>query len=413
MMLYGLIGEKLGHSFSKIIHERIASYSYSLMEIEKDKLDDFMRAKAFTAINVTIPYKERVIPHLDYIDREAEIVGAVNTIINKEGKLYGYNTDVYGMNALLDHIGISLKGRKVVILGSGGTCKTSLAVAKMNGASEIITVSRTAKEGAVTYEELYLYHADAEVIINTTPVGMYPNPDASPVDISKFEGLIGVVDAVYNPLRTSLILDARERGIPAEGGLYMLVAQAVRAAEIFTDTKLDESIIEKVYLEIIRERESIVLIGMPSSGKSTVGKALSEKLGRELVDTDALIVEAARMPITEIFATRGEGAFRDMESDAVKVAANSTERIIATGGGAILRHENVKALRRSGRLYFLDRPIEMLIPTSDRPLSHNVSQIKERYNERYPIYTSVADVRIDASPSVEEVASSIIKEFCK
>ena len=412
-MLYGLIGEKLGHSFSKIIHEKIASYSYSLIEIEKDKLEGFMREKAFSGINVTIPYKESVIPYLDFIDSEAEAVGAVNTVVNRDGKLYGYNTDVFGMNALFAHMNVSLSGRKVVILGSGGTRKTAFAVAIMNGASEIITVSRTAREGAETYEELYRSHRDAEIIINTTPVGMYPTPNGTPIDISGFDRLIGVVDAVYNPLRTNLILDAKERNIPAEGGLYMLVAQAVRASEIFTGQNLDTAIIDKIYKEIIRERESIVLIGMPSSGKSTVGATLAKKLGRELTDTDNLIRDEAGMNIPEIFSSLGESDFRDLETRAVERAANSTAMVIATGGGAVLRRENVRALRRSGRLYFLDRPIEMLIPTSDRPLSASVEQIKERYNERYGIYTASADVIIDGSLSVNEVANSIIEDFCK
>ena len=412
-MLYGLIGEKLRHSFSKIIHEKIAPYTYSLLPLENEKLDGFMREKAFDGINVTIPYKERVIPYLDYIDREAEAVGAVNTVVKRDGKLYGYNTDIYGINALIRHIGISLSAKKVAILGSGGTAKTARAVAMMNGASEILIVSRTAREGVVTYEELYENHKDVEILINTTPVGMYPNPDATPLDISKFDSLIGVIDTIYNPLRTNLILDAQERGIPAEGGLYMLVAQAVKAIEIFLSCELEGGIIDKIYHEMMRESESIVLIGMPSSGKSTVGKVISERLGRELIDTDQLIVEEAKISIPEIFRGEGEVGFRDRETAATLWAANSTKRVIATGGGAILRRENVRALRRSGRLYFIDRPVTMLIPTEDRPLSQNESQIKERYNERYPIYTSVADVIVDGSMTVSEVASSIIEEFCK
>ena len=412
-MLYGLIGEKLGHSFSKIIHEKIAPYRYSLIEIGRDELDGFMRAKDFAAINVTIPYKESVIPYLDHIDGEAEAAGAVNTVVNRDGRLYGYNTDIFGMNALIDHMGITVSKRKVVILGSGGTSKTALAVAKMRGASEIITVSRTARDGAITYEELYHKHRDAEIIINTTPVGMYPNPDSSPIDISGFDKLVGVIDAIYNPIRTSLVIDARERSIPAEGGLYMLVAQAVRAAEIFTGEKPESAVIDEVFREILRERESIVLIGMPSSGKSTVGAAVAKRLSRELVDTDELIVRDVGMTIPEIFAAKGESAFRDIEARAVKSASNSTARVIATGGGAILRRENVRALKRSGRLYFLDRPIELLMPTGDRPLSSSIDQIKERYNERYGIYTSVADVTVDGSLSVDEVASSIIEDFCK
>jgi shikimate dehydrogenase len=273
-MRYGLLGEVLGHSFSKSIHNTLGDYPYDLIEVKKDELDAFMRAKDFAGLNVTIPYKESVIPYLDHIDEAAKAIGAVNTIVNRDGKLYGYNTDFYGMARLIYHAKISLAGMKVIILGTGGTSKTAMAVAKSLGAREILIVSRSCGEDVITYEELYESHTDADVLINTTPVGMFPNSDNFPVEIGRFSSLVGVIDAVYNPLRTPLIVEAKKRKIKAEGGLYMLVAQAVRASEIFLNTQYDERTVDKLWRRMIREKENIVLIGMPASGKSTVGRIL-------------------------------------------------------------------------------------------------------------------------------------------
>ena len=412
-MKYGLIGEKLGHSYSKIIHERIADYEYEIHEVARDKLGEFMRAREFCAINVTIPYKQAVIPYLYYISPEAEKIGAVNTIVNKDGRLYGYNTDIYGMTKLAEHAGISMEGKKVAVLGTGGTSLTAVECADELGALGIISVSRSAGGDAVSYEELYSDYSDVEIIINTTPVGMYPNPGKAAVDISKFPSLIGVLDAVYNPLRPRLVCEARERGIAAEGGLYMLVAQAVRAVEIFLDKELDKGIIDEVYSEIVREKENVVLIGMPASGKSSVGRKVAELLGKRFVDTDDLVREAEASEIAEIFEKHGEAYFRDAESRAVASCAKDSGLVIATGGGAVLRPENLAALRESGRIYFIDRPLELLMPTDDRPLSRSREAIDQRYRERYPIYTASADVHIDGDGSIGEVADRIIKEFCK
>ncbi len=408
-MDYGLIGEKLGHSYSKEIHGYLADYDYSLTEVARDNFDAFAKAREFKAINVTIPYKETIIPYLSYIDEGARLIGAVNTVVNRSGELYGYNTDFFGLSSLVKKIGVNLSGLKVAILGTGGTSKTARAVAQSLGAREIITVSRNAKEGVVTYSELYEKHSDTEYIINTTPVGMYPKIFERPVDVSLFSGLKGVLDAIYNPLRTPLVLSAIERNIPAEGGLYMLVAQAVRASEIFLDTKYSEDAISEIYGKIKGRKENTVLIGMPASGKTTVGWLISEKLSRELIDTDELIVSKAGMPITEIFAKHGEEYFRDLESEAVREAAKQNGVVIATGGGAVLREENVNALKEGGRLFFIDRPLEKLVPTSSRPLSSDREAITKRYNERYSIYCGAADVRIDADDAPTAVAEKIIK----
>lgn len=412
-MKYGCIGEHLKHSFSKEIHNALADYEYEICEIPRDELGAFMESRAFSAINVTIPYKEEVIPYLHYIDGFAKDIGAVNTIVNRDGKLYGYNTDFYGMTQLIHRAGVSLKGKKVAILGTGGTSKTAFAVAKAEGAEKIIKVSRSGRDSAVTYEELYEKHRDTDVIINTTPAGMFPNIFDKAADISAFPDLSGVIDAVYNPLRTPLISDAKAARIPAEGGLYMLVAQAVRASEIFLDKKYPDGTLDRVFEKTYAEKENVVLIGMPASGKTTVGNLLSKALGREIIDTDDMIVEKAGMPITEIFKKYGEKYFRDLEAECVKEASAKSSAVIATGGGVPLREENVNALRQNGKLFFLDRPLEMLIPTDSRPLSSDRAALEKRYNERYGIYCKSCDIRIDASSDAGSVAKKIIEEIKK
>jgi len=410
---YGCIGEKLKHSFSKEIHNALANYNYDIIEIPREKLSGFATKKEFKAINVTIPYKEMIMPYLYEIDEQAKDIGAVNTVVNRGGKLYGYNTDFYGMSALIKKIGIDLTDKKVVILGTGGTSKTSLAVAKALGASKILRVSRTAREDAISYAELYEKHGDADVIINTTPSGMYPNIFDTPVDLSHFSNLSGVVDAVYNPLRTPLILAAKERGIAAEGGLYMLVSQAVRASEIFIDTVYGTGETDKVFSKILSKKENIVLTGMPASGKSTVGRLIAAALGREFIDTDDIIAEDEGKSIPEIFKENGEDYFRDAETGAIKKASMLCGAVIATGGGAILRKENVNALRENGKIYFIDRPLSDLIPTSDRPLSSDREAITKRYNERYKIYNDTADVIIAVDSNADGVCAKIVEDFLK
>ena len=412
-MNYGLIGEHLGHSFSKEVHALLGSYEYEIREIARDELDSFMREKSFKAINVTIPYKEKVIPFLSHISDEAKAIGAVNTIVNKNGELYGYNTDFYGMVSLIAHINLNVEGKKVVILGTGGTAKTAYAVSTHLGAKNVITVSRTPDGDTIGYDELYENHSDADIIINTTPVGMYPKNDSKPIKIDKFGNLIGVIDAVYNPIRTNLILDARKRGIPAEGGLYMLVAQAVKAAELFFGNDFSNDVLDKVYHKILKDKENIVLIGMPASGKSTVAKILANELSREVLDTDSMIISSVGKQIGDIFADEGESGFRDYESLEIARASSQNSRVIATGGGSILREKNVDMLKQNGMLFFIDRPLDSLVPTSDRPLSSNREDIKKRYDERYPIYRSVADVIIDAHDGPNKVAEMIIGGFYK
>lgn len=394
-MKYGLIGEKLGHSFSKTVHSKIADYEYELCEIAKDDLDTFMKTRDFCGINVTIPYKEAVIKHLDFISEEAEKIGAVNTVVNKNGKLYGYNTDFYGLKSLIEKNEINIFGKTVLVLGSGGTSKTANAVLKSMGAKEIFTVSRSGGEGLITYEEAY--SKNAEVIINTTPVGMYPKTGDQPIKLDDFKGLEAVVDVIYNPLKTKLIIDAENRGIKAVGGLYMLYSQAVKAAEIFTENEIKADL----FNEILNEKQNLVLIGMPSCGKTTLGKMLAEEFFKEFVDTDEEIVKKTGIKISEIFKNYGEEHFRNLESEVIKELSSKQSLVIATGGGAVLRRENVDALRHNGRLIFIDRPLDMLITTDDRPLSSNRELLEERYYERYPIYCLASDVRINADGDLD------------
>ena len=410
---YGCIGETLKHSFSKEIHESLEKYTYGLIEIPQDSLDRFLTEKNFKAINVTIPYKETVIPYLYEIDAHAKEIGAVNTVVNRDGKLYGYNTDFYGMRELIRHASVEIFGKKVAILGTGGTSKTAYAVAKSLGAESVVKVSRKSGEDTVTYGEFYEKHGDTEIIINTTPVGMYPNVFDAPLDLSQFDKLSGVIDAVYNPIRTPLICEAKKRGVKAEGGLYMLVAQAVRASEIFLGITYPEDTTEKIYDSLKRKKENIVLIGMPSCGKSTVGKMLAKALDREFIDTDNLIAENEGKEIPEIFASYGESYFRDAEEKAVKSCAPLSGKVIATGGGAVLRETNVAALSENGKIYFIDRPLQSLLVTSDRPLSKDRESINRLYNARYEIYKRSADRIISAECEADEVAKRILEDFCK
>lgn len=411
-MKFGLIGERLGHSFSKTIHERLG-YEYELREIKPTDFDAFMRRRDFYCINVTIPYKEAVIPYLDWIHEPAKEVGAVNLILHYGGKLYGYNTDIPGMAELFGYANIDPKGKKAAILGSGGTSKTAAAVLKQKGAREILRVSRSGRDGAITYEELYEKHSDVEIIVNTTPVGMYPNIWDCPVDISAFERLEGIIDAVYNPINTTLVKNARARGIKAEGGLYMLVAQAMIASETFLDESGNShpSLIEKMYNEIRASKENIVLVGMPASGKTTVGKILQKKLDKKFVDTDDIITQRIGMSIRDFFALHGEEKFRDIESQAIKELADKSSLIIATGGGAILREENISALKYNGKIFFIDRPVDKLMPTKSRPLASDKEAIEKRYNERYSIYCGCCDTRIAAEGESAEVAEKILENY--
>ena len=392
-MEYGLIGEKLGHSFSKIIHEKLADYTYELCPLAKDELDAFMTAKQFKAINVTIPYKQDVIPYCDVLDDSAKRIGVVNTIVNRDGKLFGYNTDFAGFLYNLNAHGITLKDKKVMICGSGGTCKTVTAVAEYMGAKEILVVSRSKKENAVKYEEC-IRHKDVDVVVNASPKGMYPDNGESPLDLSNFPNCKAVVDVIYNPLKTRLLQQAEQLGMKAVNGLEMLVAQAKFAVEHFLSTEIENDKIDQITLELLKQLTNIVLIGMPSSGKTLTGKALCKYIDKTVVDTDAVIVERSGMSIKEMFARHGEAYFRQWEHDVIEEFSKQNGLSIATGGGAIKNEDNIQNLKQNGIVMFIDRDLEHLLVTDDRPLSKDANAVAKLYEERYPLYTKYGDLRV-------------------
>lgn len=403
--MYGLLGEHLPHSFSPQIHLALGNHDYNLFEVAPENLEAFMKEHNFKGINVTIPYKKAVIPYLDVVSPEAQKIGAVNTITVRDGKLYGDNTDYFGFVYMLEKSGISVKGKKTVVLGGGGASATVQAVLHDFGAKEVIVVDLNTENN---YQNLYL-HYDGEIIVNTTPVGMYPNNLKSLVNLDDFKNLSGVLDVVYNPLKTKLILDAEERNIPCSAGLSMLVAQAKKAHEIFFDTKIETSVCEKIENILKKQMCNIVLIGMAGCGKSTIGKVLAEKLNKELVDTDKMIENVENMPIPEIIEKFGEVHFRNCENAAVILAGREKECIIATGGGVVTRVENYNPLKQNGIIVFINRDADLL-PTNGRPLSQ-IHGVKALYEKRMPLYRQFADVEVDGNGTVEEVADRIIKEI--
>lgn len=410
-MEYGLIGKKLGHSFSKIIHNRLCDYDYELKELEPEALDEFFAKKEFKAINVTIPYKTDVIKYLDSISDVAKAIGAVNTIVNKNGRLIGYNTDFYGMRDLLQKNGISPKGKRCAVLGTGGTSKTAKAVLESLGAKKIVTVSRTADSGVVDYQSFKQNYSDTQIIINTTPCGMYPNISTSAVDISGFDALEGVADAVYNPLNSFLVVNAKKRGINAVGGLYMLVAQAVYAVEHFCEKTFDNYVADEIYNELRAKKQNVVLCGMAGCGKTTLGKIIADELGLEFYDSDDEIVKTANKSIPEIFAEVGEKGFREIESQVIFELSKKTGAVVATGGGAVLKEQNVLNLKQNGCVVFLDRDINDIIPTPDRPLTQNREQLEKLYNERKPVYNSVCDIKVRIKGSKSQSAKAVIERY--
>ena len=408
-MRCGLIGERLGHSFSAEIHEKLGRYEYELIELSPGELEHFFRRRDFDGINVTIPYKRAVMAYLDGMSERAAAIGAVNTVVNRGGKLWGDNTDFGGLEALVRRSGFDLRGAEVLIAGSGGTSRTAEAVARSLGAKQTMRLSRSGRDGAVTYEAAYERHAGAQYLINTTPAGMYPDLDGCSVDLDRLTGLRGVVDAVYNPLTTRLVRAARARGIPAEGGLFMLTAQAVASAEDFCGERVTPETTERLYREMLFEKRSIVLIGMPGCGKTTLGALLARQMGRELVDTDAETACRAGMSIPEIFRQRGEACFRTLESETIRAVSRTGGRVIATGGGAALRQENVDALKQNGVVVFLDRPLAQLHPTDDRPLADSAEKLRRLYEERRPVYAAAADVTVPVYGTPEETAEKLME----
>ena len=401
-MKCGLLGRKLGHSYSPQIHNLLGDYSYVLFEKEPEELESFLKNGDFSGLNVTIPYKKEVIPYLSELSPTAKKMGCVNTVLRRsDGSLYGHNTDYFGFTSLVRHAGLSIAGKKVLVLGSGGASNTAVAALKDLGASPVV-ISRS---GENNYGNLHL-HRDAAAIVNATPVGMYPNTGVSPIDLALFPHLEGVLDVIYNPARTQLLLDAEKLGIPRENGLWMLVAQAKEAAEVFTGGKISDEVIEKIYRELSHQMKNIVLIGMPGCGKTTIGALLAEKLGRTLADADEKIISLAGKSIPDIFAQDGEPTFRDWETKALTELGKQSGLVIATGGGCVTQKRNYPLLHQNGYLVWLERDCSVL-PTDGRPLSQ-ANDLGKMYAARKPLYEAFADIRVENTETPEETVQKIL-----
>lgn len=411
-MEYGCIGRTLRHSYSRQIHGAIGDYPYELCELTPEDLPSFFARRDFRGINVTVPYKEAVLPFLDAVDPHAAAIGAVNTILCRGGKLTGYNTDFDGMIALLDRGGISLTGRKIAILGTGGTSRTAAAVCAHLGAATVIRVSRTGKENAVTYENFYRQHTDTEILLQTTPVGMFPDLAGCPVDLSRLPALRGVADVIYNPQRTVLLQQAAKRGIPAVGGLTMLAAQGIRAAELFFGRKYPPELLDRVIKTVDAVTENIILIGMPGAGKTTVGQICAQRLRRPFFDTDEEIRRATGRTPANIIREDGVTAFRETEKNILfSLLCRTTGAVIATGGGTVLLQENINRLCQNGRIFFLDRAVDRLAPAGDHPLSEDKKQLESLALCRLPVYRQAADAILPADGTAEDVARAIVAEY--
>ena len=404
MLRCGLLGEKLAHSYSPAIHRRLGDYEYRLIEKAPNELETFLSSDDFDALNVTIPYKKAVMPYCAALSDTARRIGSVNTIVRRgDGTLYGDNTDAYGFACMIKSSGIRVEGAKALVLGSGGACATVTAVLREMGVGETVVISRGGEDN---YDNLSR-HADAELIVNTTPVGMYPNCIASPLDLTQFPLCRGVLDLIYNPRRTGLILQAEALGIPCESGLVMLVAQAKRAAELFTGRGIDDAVIGRIVGDLRAEMENIVLVGMPGSGKSTIAAALGELTGRRVLDSDEEIVRRAGKSIPELFAESGEESFRELESAVLRELGKASGLIIATGGGAVLREENYAALHQNGTIIHLRRALSEL-PIAGRPLSQTKG-VEELWNARRERYERFADHVVDNNAAAQSVAEAILE----
>lgn len=410
-MKLGLIGNPLGHSWSPEIHKFLINADYSLWPLEESELEGFFARRDFDGINVTIPYKSTVIGFLDETDPAAERIQAVNCVTNRNGILKGWNTDVTGLKRLIDRHQVSCGSGMAAVLGTGGASKAACEACRMSGWDHIV-VSRSGKNGAVSYSDLYGSQEEITVLINATPAGMHPDVDAVPVDIDRFTNLRYVIDIVANPVRTRLVYEAQLKGIDAYGGLEMLVAQAAAADELFTGDPVDDILVDKCVDMLLGQRRNIVLIGMPSSGKTTLGRMLARRLGRSFIDLDEEIVDIIGMPIRDYFAENGETAFRDIESEVCAKAGELSGMVISTGGGVVKRQENMTRLAHGGLILWIDRDPEFLTPTASRPLSSDREALCRLYNERKPLYGSYSDARIPNNGTVKEALERAM-EYCK
>lgn len=390
----GLIGKKLSHSYSKLIHETIDNITYNLIEL--DKLDSFFQEKKFDAINVTIPYKQEVIQYLDELSEEASIIGTVNTIVNKNGYLIGYNTDYFGLEFLLEYNNISLESKVIGILGNGSTMRTIQYISRIKNARKIIVFARNPKQNQCHFsDEKDLKQVD--ILFNATPNGMFPNNnDDILVDITHMPNLSSVIDLVYNPLRSNLILAAQENKIKAVNGFIMLVHQAVKANELFNNCRYNNDLTISIYKDLYKKLLNIVLIGMPMSGKSYYAKQISHTYKKDLLDIDSLIENEYNMTISEIFKSFGESKFRELETQTTMKYSKAVNSAISTGGGVILNKRNITYLKQNGIIIFLDAPLELLKQCNPkgRPLLKNQDNLDRLYKERYNLYISQCDKKV-------------------
>lgn len=404
MLKCGLLGEKLGHSYSPQIHSMLADYEYKLFEKSPEELEDFLKSGEFDGLNVTIPYKKSVMPYCAELSPTAAQIGSVNTIVRRsDGSLYGDNTDAFGFENLIVHNGIEVKGKKALVLGTGGASVTAQAVLKNLGAREVVVISR---KGEDNYENI-AKHADAEIIANTTPVGMYPNNGKAAVDLAQFPKLSGVLDVVYNPARTALLLQAEKLCIPCAGGLYMLVSQAKRSCELFTGKSIPDSEIDRIERVLSHQMQNIVVIGMPGSGKTAVSIMLAERLGRKIFDTDTIVSEKAGMTIPEIFAAQGEAGFRKLETEATAEVGKLSGNIISTGGGVVTVADNYKLLHQNGVIVWIERDTNKLA-RDGRPISLS-SDLNELYAARLPLYERFADIKADNNGDINDTVNAIME----
>lgn len=400
----GLLGRKLGHSYSPAIHGLLADYEYRLYEKEPEELAAFLQNGQWDGLNVTIPYKKDVIPFCQVLTPLAQELGSVNTLVRlADGRILGDNTDAWGFDQMLGRVGVRCAGKKALVLGSGGASVTVQAVLRLAGA-QVVVISRT---GENNYDNLDR-HSDAAILVNTTPVGMYPNNGASPVNLDRLPHLEAVLDVIYNPARTRLILDAEARGIPCESGLYMLVAQAVRASEMWSGQTIPAQKMNAVWKQIGASMENWILIGMPGCGKSTIGKYLAKELGRKLVDADAEIVKRIG-DIPAYFASHGEAAFRAVETEVLRELGKQSGLVISTGGGCVTRPENYDLLHQNGRILWLRRDPGQL-PTDGRPVSQR-DGVAAIYAARKPLYEQFADLTVDNDGSIGATITQILQKL--
>lgn len=410
MMQIGLIGKKLGHSFSKLIHEKLVNQPYDLIELNEEELVEFMKQKAFKAINVTIPYKETMMQYCDEIDDQALAIHAVNAIVNRNGRLIATNTDFTGLKMMLEHHDIAIQDKICCVLGTGGTSKTAQAVLKAMNAKEILVAGRNKPAPIISYEELEK-HKEIQVFINATSVGMYPHNDEQIIDLSAFPQLEAVADVIYNPLMTKLCQQAEQLHLKHVNGLEMLVAQAKVACEFFHDIVIDDERIHQITNEIYKDMANIVLIGMPSSGKTTLSKALAKSYDKQFIDLDEEIVRSENKTIKAIFETQGEAVFRTIETNICKAVAKQTKQIISCGGGIIKNEENMHALAQNGIIFHIRRNLDELLVDENRPLSSSREHLLTMAEERMPLYQKYSHFEIDNNTSIEDAIREIKEKF--